>query len=205
MLTAAAHIETDRASRYLVQLCRHGSQMGRRLGHRPRPHGGGDAAPEVRHVEWSDTRGIVTFSWGQCTLEAAPDGLTLRAEAADEDNLRRIQDGMARRVEMIGRRDNLKVNWQQSKVPTLPSSEESPGAPSVPMAESASRRNRGKILGLSMVGVLVIAAHLAAGGAMLSDWRWAGWATAIVLAVALVKVGVIGSLAARRRRASRAR
>ena len=36
MLTTEAHVETERASRYLVQLCKHTSQMGRYLRHRRR-------------------------------------------------------------------------------------------------------------------------------------------------------------------------
>ena len=38
MLTAEAHIPTDRPSRYLAQLCKHFANKGRHLGHRPRTH-----------------------------------------------------------------------------------------------------------------------------------------------------------------------
>ena len=57
MLTAEAQVETERPGRYLVQLCRHASQMGQHLRQRPRTHDGGDVPPEVQHVEWSDTYG----------------------------------------------------------------------------------------------------------------------------------------------------
>lgn len=85
MPTAEARVETERASRYLVQLCRHATRMGPHLRHRRRAHDGEDmqAPPEVRHVEWSDTYGLVALSWGQWTMYASPDALTLRAEAAD--------------------------------------------------------------------------------------------------------------------------
>jgi hypothetical protein len=113
MPTAEAQILTDRASRYLAQLCRHASQMGRPMRHRPRAHDRGDPPPEVKHVEWSDTYGIVSMSWGQWTMQATPDTLTVRAEAADEDSLRRIQDLVAERLGRFGRRDHLTVSWQQ--------------------------------------------------------------------------------------------
>ncbi len=64
MLTAEARVETERASRYLAQLCRHASQLGQHLRH---THDSGDAPPEVRHVEWSDTYGIVSLGWGEWT------------------------------------------------------------------------------------------------------------------------------------------
>jgi len=37
----------------------------------------------------------------------------LRVEAADEDNLRRLQDLIASRLERFGRRDRLTVTWQR--------------------------------------------------------------------------------------------
>lgn len=115
MPTAEARIETERASRYLVQLCKHTSQMSRYLHPRPRARGGGDthAPPEVQHVECSDTHGIVRLNLGQWTGRATPDALTLRAEATDEKDLQRIQDLLAGRLEKIGRRDHLTVTWQR--------------------------------------------------------------------------------------------
>jgi hypothetical protein len=118
MLTSEAQVETERPGRYLVQLCRHASQMGQHLRQRPRTHDGGDAPPEVQHVEWSDTYGIVRLSWGQWTMQTTPDTLMLRAEATDEENLRRIQDLVAARLEIFGRREHLKVRWQRFEAPT---------------------------------------------------------------------------------------
>jgi hypothetical protein len=119
MLTAEALVETEHPSRYLVQLCRHLSEMGQHLRHRPRTRDGGHAPPEVRHVECSETHGIVRLSWGQWTMQASADALTLRVEAADEENLRRIQDLVAGRLERFGRRDHLTVNWQRPQAPTV--------------------------------------------------------------------------------------
>jgi len=58
MLIAEADVETERSSRYLVQLCQHVDKVGR-------------AHPQMRaHVEWSDDRGVISFDWGRCTLRA---------------------------------------------------------------------------------------------------------------------------------------
>jgi len=39
-------------------------------------------------------------------------GLRLRADAADEPSLRRIQDMLTTRLGKFGRRDHLTVTWQ---------------------------------------------------------------------------------------------
>src|ERR1700682_3411719 len=96
MLTAQAEIATDRAGRYLIQLCRHAGSMASSKGHRLRAHAGRDAPPrsEVQlAAEWSDTDGVVGFApWGRCTLQATPNTLTVHIEASDKDKLSRIQD-----------------------------------------------------------------------------------------------------------------
>lgn len=69
-------------------------------------------------TEWSDTDGRVSLSWGQRTMEATPDTLTLRAEATDEQSLQRIQDLVAGHLERFGRRDHLTVNWHRPHTPT---------------------------------------------------------------------------------------
>jgi hypothetical protein len=75
------------------------------------------AAPDMRHVEWSDAYGSLILNWGQCTLQAIPGTLRLRAEAADEENLTRIQDLVAGRLEKFGRRDQLAVTWHRTREP----------------------------------------------------------------------------------------
>lgn len=117
MLTSEAHVRTEPPSRYLGQLCRHAQQV-HRLRVRPRSHGGDGAQPlpEVRHVEWSDTRGIISFGWGLCTMQATADTLTLRAEAADERDLHRVEYIVAGNIGRFGRRDHLTLNWQRAPV-----------------------------------------------------------------------------------------
>ena len=113
MLTAEARVETTRASRYLVQFCKHADSMS---GHRGHGMHLGEALAhrDVQvHAEWSDARGVVTFSpWGQCTITADEAWLIFRVEANDEENLRQIQDIVTRDLGRFARRDGLTVTWQ---------------------------------------------------------------------------------------------
>ena len=110
MPTAEALVRTDRPSRYLVQICRHFSHRGRHLGPR-RP---AFLAPELMSVEWTQTHGVVSFGWGSCAMEATSDGLALRAEAANDEDLQRVKDVVARHLGRYARRDRLTVTWQPS-------------------------------------------------------------------------------------------
>lgn len=125
MLTSEARIPTTRASRYLAQLCKHTGQLGQlghRMPHRPRAHGDArhdghtsdDGPPNVQHSDWSDTEGTIDFGQGRCGLRATDDALLLRVEADSPQQLQRIQTGIARRLERIGRRDELVVRWSQA-------------------------------------------------------------------------------------------
>jgi len=116
MLTAEARIDTERPSRYLVQLCKHAAAMGATQGHGPRVHLRGLLARREVHVhaEWSDTQGTVTFTpWGRCTLTADATTLTVRIDAADEDDVHRIQDVITRNLNRFGRREHLTVQWHR--------------------------------------------------------------------------------------------
>jgi hypothetical protein len=112
MLTAEALVETPHPARYLAQLGRHAGKMSE---HRPRAHGGGGTQPQVTEAEWSETAGTVSLSWGRWSMQALPGTLRLRAEAADEESLRRIQELITARLEKIGRRDQLTVRWQATE------------------------------------------------------------------------------------------
>jgi hypothetical protein len=109
MPTAEAHVPTERASRYLQQLCSHASRMrhGRGLG---RGHGRGHAGPSAEAT--SDTTGRITRGTAICDLTATPTGLTLRASAEDEEQLRGLQEAVTRTLERVGRRDGLIVDWR---------------------------------------------------------------------------------------------
>ena len=140
MSASQATVETQHPGRYLTQLCTHASKMSRHRLHRPRGHAGGEP-PEIQHAEWSADNGTVTLNWGQWTMHAAPGTLTLRAEAGDEENLRRIQDLVAARLEKIGRRDHLKVNWRPAETPAG----QAGGAGLLPGAPSAHRADRSRV------------------------------------------------------------
>lgn len=183
MFTAEAHVETDRAGRYLDQLCRHVSRMSQPGGHRP-PGRGSHSPPEVQHVEWTDAHGTFDVEWGRCAVEAGSGLLTLRLEAADEAGLQRLEDAVAHRLEAIGRRDGLKVNWQHPEGPEA----------AAPATDGPARKWRGRVttIGFVVVGILIVAVHLGLFGPALAGSMWTGWATNVVLVLVLLKVlGVV--------------
>lgn len=114
MPTAEARIRTDRAGRYLTQLCRHISEIGTSA-HRPQQHANGTTPPIARHVDYSDTAGVIDFGWARCQLEATDDALILRARADRPDDLQRLQEAITHRLEQVGHRDRLEVAWEQSQ------------------------------------------------------------------------------------------
>ncbi len=110
MLTGETTIQTANASRYLVQLCEHATKMGHRLRHLHTR--AAHERPEVVDVDWSDTHGTLTLSWGRCVLDAGPTTLTVQVEAADEENLHGVQDVVTGDLERFGRREGLTVVWR---------------------------------------------------------------------------------------------
>lgn len=93
MIQSTARVDTDRAGRYLAQLCRH-------------------FAHKVR-AEWDDQRGLADFGWGTCAMEATDQALLLRAEAPDAQALDRVEHVVADHAERFGARDGLTVAWQR--------------------------------------------------------------------------------------------
>jgi hypothetical protein len=91
VLTSDARVTTDRASRYLGQLCKH-------------------FAHKV-HAEWDDVHGFVDFGWGNCALTATPDALLLHAEAPDPESLGRVEYVLGDHAGRFGARDSLTVEW----------------------------------------------------------------------------------------------
>ena len=118
MPKAEARIRTDRASRYLTQLCKHAARMpalapGHRHDHRD-GHDEAQATTIPRHAEYSDTEGHIAFDQGRCTLRATSEELILLVEADDQRQLRLIQEGLSARLQRIGKRDQLTLTWQPS-------------------------------------------------------------------------------------------
>lgn len=204
MLTAQAQVPTDRASRYLVQLCRHTTHMhGERPGsarvrHRPPayPAGDGQMRPEVQHVDYSDTCGTIRFTQGLCTLWATADTLTLRVDATDEATLHRLQDGITRRLEMIGRRDHLTVGWQWSDTTPGSLSGDAAVVTPAPREPAAPRPQEWRGLGRRLLWVgaaaLVIVGHMGMLGGVLAAATWAKWGFNALLAIIAVKVIFVG-------------
>lgn len=110
MPSTEARVRTDRAGRYLAQLCRHTARI-TDLDH-PNHHASGSAATRPRRTEFDDTDGVIEFDAGRCTVQATGDELILLARADDVRSLRLIQAAIAARLEQIGGRDQLSVTWQ---------------------------------------------------------------------------------------------
>jgi uncharacterized protein len=98
MLTSDARVATDRASRYLAQLCKH-------------------FAHKVT-AEWDHRRGHADFGWGTCTLTATTEALLLHAQAPDETGLARVEHVVGDHATRFGARDNLTVAWTRSSQPS---------------------------------------------------------------------------------------
>jgi hypothetical protein len=112
LVSAEALVRTEHADRYIAQLTRHAHQMGRHFGSVGKRHPDG-APPQVSSVESSDAQATLTFAEGRCLVWARPDGLKLRVEAGDDQRLRRLEDGVAKRIQTLGSRERLEVQWSR--------------------------------------------------------------------------------------------
>jgi len=195
MPAAEARVSTSRASRYVKQLCRHADRM-RRTRHQP---SAGDTAtparPEVNHVDYSGAVAAVQFADGRLTMHATADTLTLHVEAADEEALQRVQDGVAARLHTIGRRDQLATTWRRLETPATPPCDMTQGA--VPPAGPGNPKRRWPrrltVLGLVAGGALIVAVHLGIGGAAVAALPWTGWVGGSLLVIILAKLVFIAS------------
>ncbi|WP_329242501.1 DUF2218 domain-containing protein [Streptomyces sp. NBC_01478] len=192
MLTAEAHIATDRPGRYLAQLCKHFDNKGRHLSHRPRTHTLPDLGPDQIQVEWTDSDGTLRLPWGQCTLQAVPGTLRVRVEADDRENLERLQELVSTHIGRFSRRDPLRVEWQPSGT-----SVDAPGEATVPPRQRHGGRTRFIVIGVAAVAV---ALHLALGGTALAHTPWTGWVVGFLVTVVVAKAALVGGLALHRHR-----
>lgn len=199
-----AQIQTERASRYLVQFCKHAAAMGGGR-HTPRMHLHGTMTRRDVQVaaEWSDTSGTVTFTpWGKCTLAADAGTLTLLIDAADEDGLAQIRDVISRDFERFSRRDQLTVTWQRHETPGA--------APFRHTGGMTPKRRRGvpsnlQTILLTLAVVLVIGLHVGLAGTVAADSWWTGVAINIVVALVVLKIALVAwaRFRIRRRRATK--
>lgn len=181
MPVAETRIPTPKASRFLVQLCRHAEAMGGRAQHL---HAGvaGEIRPEVVRVEWTDADGRIQFDWGDCVLRSTSDELMIRVEVDGDDRLQWIRDLLTADLERFGRRDGLKVSWEGAEAPPRP----------------APRGGRSTKIAVIAAVVLAVLAHLVAGTAALSSWGWTSVAADILLAAIVLKIVVVTILTRRR-------
>lgn len=108
--SAEARIPTDRAARYLEQLCSHLGAM-QHMRHLPTGGHGGAGVPRVEDIEQTSDHAVVRFADGSWDLDAADDALVLRVTAHDDAALDRLKAAIAARIAKIGRRDGLSVVW----------------------------------------------------------------------------------------------
>ncbi|MET0865367.1 MAG: DUF2218 domain-containing protein [Nakamurella sp.] len=95
MLLSVAVVSTDAPERYGKQLLSH---LGRKVQTEPLPD---RPAPAGR----------LLFAYGVGTVLPMPGQLVLRATAADEESLARVQDVLQRHLEKFGARRELTVSW----------------------------------------------------------------------------------------------
>jgi hypothetical protein len=189
---AEARIDTDRPSRYLVQFCKHAAAMGSGRGHQLRTHG--DRASETGRVtiraEWSDTLGTVTFDpWGTCHLQAGDTELRVRVQAPSHDSLARIEEIVTADLGRFSRQELL-ITWHSIGAELAEKQRITAKHPTMRLLRRTPRL-------LAVVGVLIVAAHLAAGGYVLTRW---GWPLAVVIAIAAVGMLAVGGYHATRGR-----
>lgn len=91
MHVAEAQIRSERASRYLVQLCKH-------FAHKT-------------PTDYDELHGRVDFLPGLCVMHAAGDWLTLRCEALSERDLARVKDIVADHLVRFARQEEIAVIW----------------------------------------------------------------------------------------------
>jgi hypothetical protein len=91
MMRSEARVTTERASRYLQQLCKHFAHK-LPTSHTPR-------------------EGRIEFGVGVCALSAEPETLVLTADAPDAESLDRLEDVVARHLERFAFRDKPEIHW----------------------------------------------------------------------------------------------
>lgn len=97
MHVAQAEIRSERASRYLVQLCKH-------FAHKTT-------------ANYDDRTGKVDFQPGLCVMHAAEDCLSLRCEASNEPDLIRVKSIVADHLVRFAWQESIAVEWRDELMP----------------------------------------------------------------------------------------
>lgn len=90
--TSTAAVATEKATRYMKQLCKH-------FGHK---------VP----AEFDDTTGNVTFPYGTCRFSTNDNTLTMQASADDSEKLAQVQRVIDDHLLRFAFREELNINWQ---------------------------------------------------------------------------------------------
>lgn len=89
--TSTATVETEKATRYMKQLCKH-------FGHK---------VP----AEFDDTTGSVTFPYGACSFVSDGQALTIQAQADDAEKLAQVQRVIDDHLMRFAFREELSITW----------------------------------------------------------------------------------------------
>ncbi len=101
MIRSTTRFDSERAERYLVQLCKH-------FAHKvPASYESAGDGPAQDRME-----GKVDFPWGVCRMSATGDGLAIICEAADAESLKRVEYVVADHVERFAWREKPRIDWQ---------------------------------------------------------------------------------------------
>ena len=117
MPSAGAVVTTERASRYLVELCEHFSRLSRarrRLPARSRSRHATRGPSALELVEWTVLDGIIVFKHGHVALHAYPDALELLADADTEGELHAFEFLVTAHLRRLRRCPPLVVRWLDS-------------------------------------------------------------------------------------------
>jgi hypothetical protein len=91
MYAAEARVSSDKASRYLVQLCKH-------------------FAHKIP-AEYDETRGRVDFQPGLCLLTATENELVVTCEAGTVPELNRVKGIVEDHIVRFGWRETVAIEW----------------------------------------------------------------------------------------------
>lgn len=91
MFAAEARVNSENASRYLVQLCKH-------FAHK-------------RPAEYDEAQGRITFEPGRCLLTATADELVITCEAQSAADLAIVKSVVQDHIVRFGWRESLAISW----------------------------------------------------------------------------------------------
>jgi hypothetical protein len=91
-IESVADINTEHASRYLQQLCKHFQHK--------------------RPVTFDPQSGLIDFPVGECRLAASGNTLTLRLKAQGADDMERLKDVVARHLVRFAFREVMTIDWR---------------------------------------------------------------------------------------------